>query len=103
MATSVGCELTDDLYRRLSGQFLGEHSKKVVLLHTVDENGWPHPAILSYFEVAAKNSRTIHLAIYKTSRTTQNIRRTGKLTLSIFDKCVTYYIKGTASEIAAEM
>ena len=79
------------------------YSNKVILIHTVDENGWPHPAILSYFEVAAKDRRNIQLATYKDSNTTQNIRRTGKVTLSIFDERVTYYIKGTASEAAHEM
>jgi len=100
---SAGHELTDDLFRRLCGDFVEEHSNKVILIHSVDENGWPHPAILSYFEVAAKDRHNIQLATYKDSNTTQNIRRTGKVTLSIFDERVTYYIKGTASEVAHEM
>jgi len=100
---SVSRVLTDDLYRRLCGQFIAEHAGKVVLIHTVDEKGWAHPAILSYFEVAAMDRRNIRLATYKTSRTTENVRRTGKVTLSIFDERVTYYIKGTALEIAREM
>jgi Pyridoxamine 5'-phosphate oxidase len=99
---TAGRELTDDLYRRLGGQFIDEHKNKVILIHTVDEGGWAHPAILSYFEVAAKDRRNIRLATYKTSRTTQNIRRTGKVTLSIFDERVVYYIKGTA-EIGGDM
>jgi hypothetical protein len=100
---SAGRELTDDLFRRLCGKFVEEHANHVVLIHTIDENGWPHPAILSYFEVAAKDRRNVRLATYKTSRTTENIRRTGKVTLSVFDERVTYYIKGTAAEIAREM
>lgn len=103
MPKSAGRELTDDLFRRLCGEFVEEHSNKVILIHTVDENDWPHPAILSYFEVAAKDRHNIQLATYKDSHTTQNIRRTGKVTLSIFDERVTYYIKGTASEVAREM
>jgi hypothetical protein len=100
---SASRELTEDLLRRLSGEFIGEHSNKVILIHTVDENGWAHPAILSYFEVGARDRRNIRIASYKTSRTTENIRRTGKVTLSVFDRRVTYYIKGTASELAEEM
>ena len=103
MPKSASRELTEDLYRRLSGQFIGENANKVVLVHTVDEQGWAHPAILSYFEVAAKDRCNIRLATYKTSRTTENIRRRGKVTLSIFDERTTYYIKGTASELAREM
>ena len=102
MPKSAGRELTDDLFRRLCGKFVDEHASQVILIHTVDENGWPHPAILSYFEVAATDRHNIRLATYKTSRTTRNIRRTGKVTLSIFDERVVYYIKGTA-EIAGNM
>ena len=102
MPKTAGRELTDDLYRRLGGECIDEYKDKVILIHTVDEKGWAHPAILSYFEVAAKDCRNIRLATYKTSRTTQNIRRSGKVTLSIFDERVVYYIKGTA-EIAGEM
>ena len=96
-------ELTEDLYRRLCGQFIGDHADKVILIHTVDENGWAHPAVLSYFEVAAKDRFNIRIATYKTSRTTENLRRTGKVTLSLFDERVAYYINGTTSEIAREM
>lgn len=95
--------LTEDLYRRLCGQSIEEHANKVILIHTVDPNGWAHPAVLSYFEVAAKDRSNIRLATYKTSRTTENMRQTGKVTLSIFDERVAYYIKGTASELAREM
>ena len=58
---------------------------------------------MSGFEVAAKDRHNIRLATYKRSRTTDNIRKRGNVTLSIFDERVAYYIKGTASEIRAEM
>ena len=103
MPKTAGRELTDDLFRRLSGQVVTEHANKVILLHTVDENGWPHPSILSYFEVAAKDRQNVRLATYGNSRSTENIRRRGKVTLSIFDERVTYYIKGTGSEIVGQM
>jgi len=99
---TAGRELTDDLLRRLGGQFIDAYKDNVILIHTVDENGWAHPAILSYYEVAAKDRSNIRLATYRTSRTTQNIRRSGKVTLSIFDERVVYYIKGSA-EVAGDM
>ena len=103
MPKSASRELTDDLYRRLCGKFIGQHATKVILIQTVDEKGWAHPAVLSYFEVAAKDRSNIRIATYKTSRTTENLRRTGKVTLSVFDERVAYYVKGTASEVAYEM
>ena len=96
-------QLTEDLFRRLCGLFVDEYADKVILVHSIDINGWPHPAILSYFEVAAKDCLNIRLAMYKTSKTTENIHRTGKVTLSIFDERVTYYIKGTATDVRPEM
>lgn len=103
MPKSVSRELTEDLYRRLCGQFIQEHANKAILIHTVDENGWAHPAVLSYFEVAARDHSNIRIATYKSSRTTENLRRTGKITLSLFDERVACYIKGTASEMEREM
>jgi hypothetical protein len=100
---TAGRELTDDLFRRLCGQFVKEHANKVILLHTIDENGWPHPAILSYFEIAAKDRHNVRLATYGNSRSTENIRRRGKVTLSIFDERVTFYIKGRGAEILRQM
>jgi hypothetical protein len=100
---SASRQLTDDLFRRLSGQFIKDHADKVILIHTVDEKGWAHPAVLSYFEVVAKDRANVRIATYRTSRTTENFRRTGKVTLSIFDERVAYYIKGSVSGLAREM
>ena len=96
-------ELTEEIYRRLCGRVPDELADKVVLVHTVDSSGWPHPAILSYFEVAATDRQNIRVAMYKTSHTTENMRRTGRVTLSIFDEHIAWYIKGAVSELRREM
>lgn len=103
MAKFVSRELPDDLYRRLSGNDLGEFADKAILICTVDTNGWPHPAMLSYFEVIAKDRRNIRLATYKESLTTNNMRRNGKLTISIIDERLAYYIKGSVEELNHEL
>jgi hypothetical protein len=103
MPKFVSHELTDDLFRRLGGRFIDQFTNKVILVHTVDPNGWAHPAVLSYFEVVARDTRNIRIATYTTSQTTENMRRSGKVTLSIFDEGVTYYVKGTASQLHHEM
>ena len=103
MAKSISGELTDDLFRRLGGQAIDEHHNKVVLISTLDPNGWPHPAVLSYFEIVATDRSNIRIATYESSNTTQNIRRHGKLTLSIFDERAVYYIKGQGTELCREM
>jgi hypothetical protein len=103
MARFLSTELPDDLYRRLCGDDLDAHAEKIIPICTVDANGWPHPALLGYLEVIAKDRRNLRLATYKDSTTTNNMRRNGKVTLVILDERVVYYIKGNARELAREM
>ena len=103
MPKLVGNELPQDLYTRLSGRFVDRYLDQVILLYTVDANGWPHSALLSYFEVAARDRTNLRLATYKGSNTTDNMRRNGKVTLSIFAERAAYSVKGTAEEIRREM
>ena len=103
MSRSLGAELSPDLMTRLSGRDLAPLATKVIQLFTVDQAGWPHAALLSYFEVVAKDARHVRLATYATSTTTANMRRTGKVTLVVIDERLACYIKATASEIAPSM
>jgi len=96
-------ELTEDLYTRLCGRFVDRYLDQVILLYTVDKDGWPHPAILSYFEVAAEDRANLRLATYRDSNTSENMRRSGRVTLSLFDQRIAYSIKGTAHELRREM
>lgn len=99
----VGNKLPDDLYRRLDGSELQVCAEKAILICTVDPNGWPHPAMLSYFEVVAKDECNLRLATYKDSSTTNNMRRNGKLSLLIIEERLAYYVKGTVQELARQM
>lgn len=103
MSKLIGDKLTDDLYQRLLGHDLERDAEKVILLSTIDEGGWPHPAMLSYFEVIAKDRHNLSFATYKNSRTTNNMRRNGRATVSIIDERVAYYVKGNVEEVAGEM
>ena len=103
MAKLIDRALTEDLERRLCGRFVEERADQVILIHTVDSDGWPHPAVLSYFEVVATDRANIRLATYKASRTTENMRRREQVTLSIFDERATYYLKGRAQQLRKEM
>jgi len=83
MARRRSEQLTDDLYQRLSGGDIGPHADEAIVICTVDAAGWPHPAVLSYFEVAAVDQHTLHVAVYTNSRTCANLRERGKATLII--------------------
>jgi hypothetical protein len=103
MSQVLGNELMPELLSRLDGRDVESHEGKVIPIFTVDESGWPHPALLSYYEMVAKNQRTIDMALWKNSSTANNLRQTGKVTLMISDHALNYYIKGTVSQTEAEM
>jgi hypothetical protein len=103
MSQLLGRELTEALLKRLDGHAVTSHEGKIIPIFTLDELDWPHPALLSYYEVVAKNSSTVDIALWKNSSTANNLRRTGKVTLMITDKGVNYYLKGSVRELQAEM
>lgn len=103
MSQLLGKELTEALLKRLSGQDVKAHEGKIIPIFTLDESGWPHPALLSYYEVVAKNSTTIDIALWKNSSTARNLRQTNKVTFLIADKGVNYYLKGSVKEMQTEI
>ncbi len=103
MSQFLGKELSEELLSHLSGRDVTARAGKAIVIVTVDEQGWAHPAMLSYHEVIAKDRSTIDLAIAKTSTTAKNLRRTGKITLLITDKEMNFYLKGSAREIKESM
>ena len=103
MSRLLGNELTKALLERLNGQDVGVYEGKIIPIFTLDESGWPHPALLSYYEVVAKNSTTIDIALWKNSSTAKNLRQTNKITFLITDKGVNYYLKGSVKELQTEI
>ena len=103
MSNVLGKELTEPLFKRLSGVAVASHEGKIIPIFTLDEGGWPHPALLSYYEVVAKNTTSLDIAIWKDSSTANNLRRSGKISLMITDNGVNYYVKGSVRESAREM
>jgi hypothetical protein len=103
MSQSLGKELTDALLARLSGGDVESHEGKIIPIFTIDERGWAHPALLSYYEVVARDRSTLDMALWKNSSTANNLRRSGKVTLMIADQGVNYYVKGTVAQLQSEM
>lgn len=103
MSRALGAELPPDLLARLSGRHLEESATKVVQIFTVDAEGWAHPALLSYFEVVAVDSRRIRCATYGNSTTSRNMRRSGRVTFVMIDERMAYYVKAQASEMTPAM
>lgn len=103
MSVVVGKEMTEELFNRLKGEDVASQTGKAIIVVTVDEKGWAHPAMLSYYEVVAKDRSRIDLAIGKASTTARNLRRTGKVTLLVTDRGVNFYLKGDAREVKESM
>jgi hypothetical protein len=95
--------LTEDLFQRLSGADVESLAALAIVVCTVDAAGWPHPAMLSYFEVAAIDRHNLRLAIYTDSGTCANMRERAKATLIVVDQNLTCYVRGTVQEVAREM
>ena len=102
MSKALGSELPDELLRDLNGQDLASKWSKTIPLVTVDGEGFPHFAILSYGEILATGSRQLRIGLYPNSSTTRNIQARSKLSLLIVLGDSVYYVKGTASEQPAQ-
>jgi len=98
MSKHLGQWLNEELLSRLNGEDITSKEGKAIIIVTVDEQGWAHPAVFSYNEIVAKSEGQIDIAVGKTSTTGKNLRRTGKITLLVTDAGVNYYIKGDAQE-----
>ena len=56
MSQLLGKELTEALLNRLNGQNVEAYEGKIIPIFTLDESGWPHPALLSYYEVVPRTA-----------------------------------------------
>jgi hypothetical protein len=103
MSQLLGKELTPALLERLGGAQVEAHEGKIIPICTIDEAGWAHPALLSYYELVAKDAATLDTAVWKDSSTAKNLRRAGKITILVSDHRVNYYLKGEVRELEYQM
>ena len=99
MSDDIGRELPPDLFDALWNEDVTTERGRAILIITTDANGWPHPALLSFREVGARDASTIRVITYNGSTTTRNMRDNGMITIAFVDERMTYYVKGTAKEI----
>jgi hypothetical protein len=98
MSRQLGNKLPESLLSLLDAHDLSSRAGKAILITTIDAQGWPHPALLSYGEVVAIDARRLRVATYRSSRTSENIRRSGHLTLCLIETGMAYYLKTRAVE-----
>jgi hypothetical protein len=85
VSRALGNTLPDILLERLSGRDLPARMGQAILITTTDAQGWPH---LPCCPTARwwRWMRAACLATYRTSGTSGNMRRNGKLTLCFIDE-----------------
>jgi hypothetical protein len=103
MSRYVGTALPSALVERLGGSDLARHASLAVPIATVDEQGWPHIALLSYSEVIAASPASLAIAVGSSSTTAGNLRRAGRVTVVVVDTDLVQYVKGSAREVAPSL
>lgn len=103
MSRTLGKKLPPELFERLAGFRIEAHEGKIIPICTIDEGGWAHPALLSYYEIVAKDESTLDTAVWKDSSTAKNLRRAGRVTLLVSDHRVNFYLKGAVRELEYQM
>jgi hypothetical protein len=99
MTKSLGNTLPQNLLSRLSTTQLSQIEKRVILLTTVDLDGWPRYAMLSHFEVVARSASSILMLTFSKSKTTDNLKRNGHALLLFVDEEMSYYVRMICSKL----
>lgn len=94
-------ELPPQVVEDFSGERLEARIGDAYRLSTVGEDGWPHAAQLSVGEILAVNSAELLIAVWPNSHTAGNLKRDGKLTLSLVHDGALLEVRATA-RVAAE-
>ena len=85
--------IPEALMTLLSGENLKDKQREAFLLQTVNEDGWPHSAMISVGEVIAADPYTFRLMLWPNTMTTINLMRSKKAQLVIIYEGLVYYIK----------
>jgi hypothetical protein len=93
MTRSLGPSLTPALVDRFSQRDLRSRLGVALPFVTVDDEGRPHPMLLSYLEVKAYDPRTVGLVVIARSRSARNLAERGTGTLLVVEPDTTVYVK----------
>jgi hypothetical protein len=101
MPRRLGPTVPETLRRLLAGDDLPARVGLTLLLLTVDEEGWPHSAMLSAGEVLAPSpdGPELRFALWATSSTTANLGRSGRGTLFSVVPPATYTLRVRARRL----
>ncbi|MDR9854202.1 pyridoxamine 5'-phosphate oxidase family protein [Paenibacillus sp. VCA1] len=92
-------EISDDLFELLDGERLDRKQHEAMMLMTVTDDGWPHNAMISVGEIVAFDKKTLRLALWPGTNTTQNCIRSGKALLVAVYKGKVNYVRLSLTRI----
>ncbi len=90
MSRDIGSQLPSDLLSELSKE---SPRPSAIPLISIDQDGLPHVALVSYFELFLVAGK-LHFFIDKLSRTTKFLRTRRSCTLAFVHADYVYYVKG---------
>ena len=92
--------IPEALLNLLNGKDIESKVGIVFRLSTVDEQGWPHAALLSVGEILAVDPHTMRIIIWPTSSTAKNMERFKRLTLEAIADDGMYEIRLNLKKLA---
>jgi uncharacterized protein YndB with AHSA1/START domain len=97
---AVTTALPQQVLQDLDGHHLEARLGDAIRLSTVGADGWPYAAQLSVGEMLAVGPAELLVAIWPQSNTAGNLRRDGRLTLSLVHAGALLEVRGRASVVA---
>jgi hypothetical protein len=94
MSKLIGDALPDDLAAALDGTELGRKVGPAYLLVTSDEDGTPRPCMLSAGETLALDGKRLRFALWRGSRTAENLTRGGSALFCHVAPRTVVYVRG---------
>jgi len=89
----LGAKLPEDLVMRLYQPDEANARQRVILVTTVDQDGWPRHLMLSHYEVVAKDQSHLLMLTYAESKSSKNLLRAGMASLLFLDEEMNYYVR----------
>jgi len=91
-------QLPPPLIEFFNGKNVSDKQHEAILLLSVDEEQWPHVAMISVGEIVAINESELRLSLWPNTVTSTNLNRTGQATIVVFLEAVAYYVKLSVQE-----
>jgi hypothetical protein len=99
MSKLIGDALPDDLAAALDGTELARKVGPAYLLVTSDEDGTPRPCMLSAGETLALDGKRLRFALWRGSRTAENLTRGGRALFCHVAPRTVVYVRGAVQAL----